>query len=600
MPSAKSIAVAVTALAASGVQAGACKPTSTTVLSTTTESATSTTSSACVETETIEEYVLKDDNPPERSCGVKGQYAQEALPPGPASSIGDCAQSCIEGIEGDPWDCSLIAYYVEDQLAPDVYTYSYMQHSKNPEKLNTFHMAHENTAVADFLWGQTSREERTLIRKLDRSAFANAYVAGLKEALDLSGNQYNVLLSMASAGMLVGQIPSSIIIQKVRPRIWLSSMVIVWAGLTMASAGCKTYAQLCAVRFLMGLAEASTYAGSIYIMGSWYKSDEIAKRTATFTVAGQVGKMFAGAMMAAIHESMEGHAGLAGWQWVFLIDGIITCPIAIFGFLYFPDVPEYTQAPYLNEKEQQLALDRLPPKNEDGHNIQAWSLCKRVLGQPLIYVCCIFSVLSTSLQSYIVQGLMLLYMKFHQGDYGFSQSQVNTYPIATHAIGIVAELSSSFFIDRYNTRLTIGFILCAIQIVSSIVLLIPDMSFAGTLTTLYLAGSAYGINPLLYGWSSNIAARTADDAARSVILASMAASDGLLWTFWGIVLYPADDAPYWRNGYISMICVSVALCCWLFVVRWLDRYTAEKYPQVVEASRSDLAVQEVNLSVNEK
>lgn len=69
--------------------------------------------------------------------------------------------------------------------------------------------------------------------------------------------------------MLVGQIPSSIIIHKIRPRIWMSSMVVVWAGLTMTSAACKTYAQLCAVRFLMGLAEASTYAGSIYIMGSW-------------------------------------------------------------------------------------------------------------------------------------------------------------------------------------------------------------------------------------------------------------------------------------------------------------------------------------------
>lgn len=69
--------------------------------------------------------------------------------------------------------------------------------------------------------------------------------------------------------MLVGQIPSSIIIQKVRPRFWLSSMVVAWAGLTMASAACSTYSQLCAVRFFMGLAEASTYAGSIYVMGSW-------------------------------------------------------------------------------------------------------------------------------------------------------------------------------------------------------------------------------------------------------------------------------------------------------------------------------------------
>ncbi|KAK2477439.1 hypothetical protein H9L39_09927 [Fusarium oxysporum f. sp. albedinis] len=467
--------------------------------------------------------------------------------------------------------------------------------------------------MLDYLWGDTSKEEKRLIRKLDffiltfccfsfffnhldRQAFANAYVAGLKEALELSGNQYNVLLSMASAGMLVGQIPSSIIIHKIRPRIWMSSMVVVWAGLTMASAACKTYAQLCAVRFLMGLAEASTYAGSIYIMGSWYKSNEIAKRTAMFTVAGQVGKMFAGAMMAAIHESMEGHAGLEGWQWVFLIDGIITLPVAIFGFFFFPDVPEYTDASYLSDKERQLALDRLPPKKEDGHDIQAWSLVKRVMGHPLLYVCCVFSVLGSALQSYVVQGLMLLYLKFRKDIDGFTQSEVNTLPIPTHAVGIVAELSVSFFMDRYNQRMSLGYLLCSIQIICSIVLLIPGMSVAGNLTALYLSASAYGINPLLYGWSSNILARTADDAARSVTLASMAASDGLLWTFWGIVMFPADHAPYWRNGYIGMLCVSAAMVGWLFVVRWLDRYTAEKYPAGEHTDASSLVVTEVNYS----
>lgn len=116
------------------------------------------------------------------------------------------------------------------------------------------------------------------------------------------------------------------------------------------------------------------------------KSNELAKRAAMFTVAGQVGKMFAGAMMAAIHESMDGYTGLDGWQWVFLIDGIITCPIAIFGFFFFPDIPENTRARYLSQEERELALNRLPPKREDGHNIQAWSLARRVLGRPILYV----------------------------------------------------------------------------------------------------------------------------------------------------------------------------------------------------------------------
>ena len=69
--------------------------------------------------------------------------------------------------------------------------------------------------------------------------------------------------------MLIGQIPHSIIIQKIRPSNWLPAMIIAWAGFTMLSAACKTFEQLCAVRFFMGFAEASTYAGALYVMGSW-------------------------------------------------------------------------------------------------------------------------------------------------------------------------------------------------------------------------------------------------------------------------------------------------------------------------------------------
>lgn len=71
---------------------------------------------------------------------------------------------------------------------------------------------------------------------------------------------------------------------------------------------------------------------------------------------------------------------------MFLIDGIITCPIAFFGFAFFPDLPETTKAPYLNKLERDLALNRLSPKKEDGHSISPWSLAKRVLGQPTVYV----------------------------------------------------------------------------------------------------------------------------------------------------------------------------------------------------------------------
>lgn len=116
----------------------------------------------------------------------------------------------------------------------------------------------------------------------------------MKESLNLSANDYNNLLSITTAGYVIGQIPHGIIIQKVAPRYWLSSMVVIWAGcvltlfsnpiallfqiktladyshsLVMCAAACKNYQQLMAVRFFQGLVEASTYCGTIYIIGSW-------------------------------------------------------------------------------------------------------------------------------------------------------------------------------------------------------------------------------------------------------------------------------------------------------------------------------------------
>jgi ACS family pantothenate transporter-like MFS transporter len=345
-------------------------------------------------------------------------------------------------------------------------------------------------------------------------------------------------------------------------------MVVVWATLTMCTAAVKTYHQLMAVRFILGAVEASTYCGTLYIIGSWYKPLEIAKRTAIFTASGQAGTMFAGVMMTAINKGMSGYSGLAGWQWVFLIDGIITFPIAIMGFLCFPDTPELTKAPFLSREEVKLALDRLPPKKADGHNIDPLSLAKRVLFSPAFWILISFSVICTSLEAFCTQNLMLLWLTKHKETY--STTQRTMFPLGISAVGIVSNFSAAIFIDATGKRLPMGFLAAGLQTLCSILLLVPSMSHTGILFAFYLAGSSYIVNPLLFGWANVICQRGGDDALRSVTLYAMNASASILYTFWGIALYPATDAPYWKKGAIAMICMSAVMAAMLFVVRWVS------------------------------
>nr|XP_036579546.1 pantothenate transporter liz1 [Colletotrichum truncatum]KAF6787154.1 pantothenate transporter liz1 [Colletotrichum truncatum] len=464
-----------------------------------------------------------------------------------------------------------------------------------------------------------SAEERLLVRKLDifvltycclsyfvnyLAAFANAYVAGLKEDIGLHGAQYNVLLSMMTAGYVLAQIPHGIIIQKISPRIWLPSMVALWAGLTMCTAACKTYEQMCVVRFFQGMAEASTYCGTMYIMGSWYKPLEIAKRTAIFTAVGQAGSMFAGAMMTAVHKSMNGYAGLPGWYvdrvpkpWScnlpqalteMVSDGIITLPVAIAGFVCFPDIPENTKAhPYaLKEEDIKLAIKRLPPKREDAHNISPLSLVKRILGQPYFYVLGVFSIVTGALEAFCVQSLFLLWMKYHSDRY--SSSQITTYPLGVQAVAIVSNIGAAIYMDSTGRRLPVGFLACGLQLVSAVLILVPSLPDAGTFFAYYIAGTSYMVNPLLFGWANVILKRSGDEAARSVLLYWLNAIQSTLYTFWGIALYPANEAPYWRKGGIAMCVVVVIMACMLWAVKWLDRRSIAE--QLVEDEDSGVEV----------
>ncbi|OJD31358.1 pantothenate transporter liz1 [Diplodia corticola] len=403
----------------------------------------------------------------------------------------------------------------------------------------------------------------------DRAAFANAYVAGLKEDIGLHGAQYNVLLSVMTAGYVIAQIPHGIVIQKIQPQIWLPSMMALWAGLTMCTAACKTYEQMCVVRFFQGMAEASTYCGTMYVMGSWYKPLEIAKRTAIFTSVGQAGSMFAGAMMTAVHKTMDGYAGLPGWKWVFLIDGIITLPVAIAGLLCFPDIPENTKARLFGFKdsELQLAISRLPPKRKDAHDISPLSLLKRVLGQPHFYILGTFSLLAGALEAYTVQSLFLLYLKASPAHY--TTSQRTLYPLGIQAVAIVSPILSAAYTDATNRRVPVGLAACALQLLATALLLARSLPAAAAFAGFYIAGTSYMVNPLVFGWANVIMKRTGDEAARGVMLFWMNAVQSALYTWWGVVMYPADEAPYWRRGGWAMVAVAVGVAAWLACVGWL-------------------------------
>jgi len=172
-----------------------------------------------------------------------------------------------------------------------------------------------------FVWGEPpkSKMERNLLLKLDwfilsycclmyftnyldRSNVNNAYVSGMREELNMQGTDFNKINTLFTCGYIVGMIPNNLMLQIVPPRIWFPLMQIVWGILTFCTSTVTTVQQIWAIRFLQGIAESSTFVGTHYILGSWYKPAELGKRSGIFTSSGLIGTLFSGLLQAAVYK----------------------------------------------------------------------------------------------------------------------------------------------------------------------------------------------------------------------------------------------------------------------------------------------------------
>lgn len=172
------------------------------------------------------------------------------------------------------------------------------------------------------------------------------------------------------------------------------------------------------------------------------------------------------------------------------------------------------------------------------------------------------------IEAFAFQGMFLLWLKHNKAR--FSQSTINTYPLGIQAVAIFSQILAGIFIDYTGHRLPMTIFAASMQLITASLLLVRDLPDAGIFVAHYLSGTSFIVNPLMYGWASTICQKTGDDAVRAVTLNAMATAGQVLYTFWGIVMYPATDVPYWRKGSIAMIVASCVFVAYTFLVRWVS------------------------------
>ena len=142
-----------------------------------------------------------------------------------------------------------------------------------------------------------------LLAFLDRTNIANAAVFGLKRDLNLKNNEYNNCLTIFFVPYILFEIPSNILLKKLKPHVWLSACMFLFGFVTICQGLVHSYGGLLATRFFLGVAETGMFPGSFYLIGMWYKRSEAQRRFSFFfgstSLAGAFGGLLVGLFLPA-------------------------------------------------------------------------------------------------------------------------------------------------------------------------------------------------------------------------------------------------------------------------------------------------------------
>ncbi|KAI0884284.1 MFS general substrate transporter [Annulohypoxylon maeteangense] len=393
---------------------------------------------------------------------------------------------------------------------------------------------------------------------LDRSNIGNAKIMNATTGDDLmtqtgmTNYQYTISLMIFLVAYGLFEVPSNILLKKLRPSRWIAFLMFSWGALTIGLGGVHTYASVTVVRFLLGVFEAGLFPGLVYYLTFWYKTEERSIRVAFILASATLAGAFGGAIAYGIGH-MNRAGGLSAWRWLFIIEGIPSCLSAFLVWFLLPDYPE--DAKWLTTQERDLAVQRLHIEGSKGHHkSMTWEDAKatlvdwRLWGHYIVYfgISTPFSSLSLFTPS-ITAGL------------GYQDLRAQLMTVPPYAIAYVVSILTSWSADHFNARglhsaalATIG----AIGFLASAVL--PADAYAPRYGCLIVAASgAFACIPPLLGWLSSNIFSTASVGLAIALNIGLGGAPGQIVGVW---IYKADEA---KRGYPTGHWTNAAL---LFLV----------------------------------
>ncbi|KAJ7221518.1 major facilitator superfamily domain-containing protein [Mycena pura] len=390
-----------------------------------------------------------------------------------------------------------------------------------------------------------------LVRR-DRTNIGNAKVAGLTEQLKMTPKQYSIALTVTYVPYIAAELPSNLLLKTVGPNIMLPAMITLWGVVTTAQGSVKSYGGLLACRFMLGLLEGGVFPGIVLYLSFFYPRMRLQTRVAGFFSAASISGAFGGIMAYGI-INLNGKAGHSGWQWIFIIEGVITIFVGFVSFFFMPASPD--DARFFNDEEKSYVRSKLKEDGaiQDDEALDGFSW--KEVGKAFTSIHVIITGIVFFFGGVVLYSLAY-FLPVIIVSLGYTAAKAQLMSVPPFSVAFVLTMVTSYLADRYQRR-------GAVAIFASFLAIIGFAMWLGTENPHVLYGSlffsvpgAYVIAPAVATWNANNSAPQIRRATAIAIGFIMTNAGGILATW---LLGSLSPPPRYLMGTRLLLAFSVLM-----------------------------------------
>ncbi|KAL4888508.1 major facilitator superfamily domain-containing protein [Aspergillus ambiguus] len=430
-----------------------------------------------------------------------------------------------------------------------------------------------------------------LISHIDRANIGNAKIEGMIQDLNMTGVQYNTVLSIFFVPYVLLEVPSNMLLKKFkRPSTYLGILVFSWGVVMTCTGVVKNFGGLMAVRVLLGIFEAGFFPGAIYLCSYWYMPKDLALRISFFYCASALSGAFSGLLAAAIAR-MDGIGGVEGWRWIFILEGLATVVLGVACFFLLIDTPTLSKRWLSPEEIRYLELSMLVKQGgrvDHESNFQ-WRDLKMVLTNWRVYMQAYFLFAQSAL-SYGTKFTLPTITKAM----GFNDTDAQLTSAPPYVAGAISAIVFAKLSDRFFWRMPFVVIPMVIVVVAYAVIVSLKGALEANRGVAYFAVvlAVIGIYPIqaaAASWNANNIAPASRRAIGIALMNCVGNTGGILGSF----MYLEKESPKYYTGFGISLALGGSGIFMALALEWTYKMANAKKAELAHDARNRYTEEEL-------